>query len=203
MTDTATDTATADQPFRRVVFAFGGAAGVIAVGANRGFSPSTFGVIAGFLGLGAGASWAAWRLRRQAWTGPIGANEKQSRNLVLAAGTIGGVFGLLLAIGGIEADDMTYMFGDGPISPALGALFLAVWFIAVPVISWLWWRVIDEHEARSYSFGGMAALNVYYFVTPGWWIGWKAGFVPEPQHMAIYLVVTAVWLVGWMWRRYR
>lgn len=209
MFDLASDT----HPLRRLaaffitstlaIFAAGAAVGVFAVGLNRGFPLSNAALIAGFLALAVIASWLSWRLKRADLSGPMAANEKVSRNLVLASGTIGGLLGLMIAIGGIQKDDPLYLFGNGPLEPALGGIFLAVWLVIVPVISFLWWRVINEHEARSYSFGGMAALNVYYFVTLGWWIGWRSGFVPEPQHMAIYLVVTGVWIVGWMWRRYR
>ena len=63
--------------------------------------------------------------------------------------------------------------------------------------------MVDEHEERSYQFGGLAALYLYGFATPAWWLAARGGLVPAPDAMVIFLGVMFVWCVGWFWRRYR
>lgn len=143
------------------------------------------------------------RLQRITDGGVVGTREKRARSMFSTSLVIGGGLGLLLAAGSIQIDDPLYLYSDKPIPAAIAALALAVWLVLVPLVSWRWWRNIDEHEVRAYSFGGMTALYAYFFITPAWWVAFRGGFVPEPQHMAIFLAVSVLWSIAWMWRRHR
>ncbi len=45
--------------------------------------------------------------------------------------------------------------------PLWFAILMAVmWGIAIPIISWRWHRVVDEHESRAYRDGALAAFYV-------------------------------------------
>lgn len=198
------------SPFRRIlatagaslvaIFATGVATGALVATIEKGATSGRLAFLGGALLVAAMFAYVAWKLYRAQADGPASPREKRSRNLFWACGALGGVLGLMLAIGEPET---AAMFGDAPLSPAVAAAMLVAWLVGLPLLTWHWMRTVDEHEAEAYTFGGMAALYAYAFLTPAWWVAWRAGFVPEPQHMAIFLLTMAVWGAGHLWRRYR
>lgn len=182
------------------IFATGIATGASVAAYESGLTATRAAIIAGAFAITGLSAWAGWRFSRA--SGPLSPRTRKARNLVWACGGVGAVLGLLLAF---SEDGMpkASLFSDEAISPTIAVLMLAVWFIALPLITWRWKATVDEHELGAYTFGGMAALYAYTFLTPGWWIAWRAGFVPEPQHMMIFLLTMCVWGGGQLWRKYR
>jgi hypothetical protein len=131
---------------------------------------------------------------------PVGPRTRRARHWM----TFAFFLSLLLGAGLLFGSDRTHVgpLGDGPIDRTVAAALIAVWVVYF-LVSWLWWRNVDEHEAKAYNFGAVVAIHVYFFIVPAWWVAWRAGFVPEPQHMAMVLVTALVWSAGWFWRRYR
>ena len=71
------------------------------------------------------------------------------------------------------------------------------------VLSVRWHRLLDEHERAAYDFGAVAAIYVYFTLSLMWWVLWRAALAPAPDGVAIFAIVTAVWLLGWLIRRFR
>jgi hypothetical protein len=185
------------------------AAGVV-VGAGVALSKNPSGGTSAVLTMAAAATIALGALyallRLKPWPRsdePVSPKTRTANNLVIASGAMGGVIGLVLALSTIDMDDPFALFSNAPLSVAVVAPILAVWLLVVPVISVKWHRNVDEHEAESYKFGGLAALYLYAYLAPAWWLAARAGLAPAADSMVIYLVVIHVWLVGWFWRRYR
>jgi hypothetical protein len=155
----------------------------------------------------AAALLAAWGLLRlKPWAGadePMSPKTRKARTLLFASGALGGVIGAVLALATISMDDPFALYSNSPLPSALVIPILAVWFLVVPVISLQWHRSADEHEKESYQFGALAAIYLYAFIAPAWWLAARAGLMPRADSMVIYLIVLGVWLVGWFWRRYR
>ena len=152
----------------------------------------------------AAAGYGLVRLKPWAGTGePISPKTRKANNLLMLSGAIGAVIGGALAIGTIRMDNPFGVFSNGALSPAIVIPILVVWLVLVPLISLQWHRNVDEHEANAYQFGALAAVYLYAFLAPAWWLAWRGGLVPEPDTMIVYVVVLAVWSVGWFWRRYR
>jgi len=127
----------------------------------------------------------------------------KSRRLITASAGIGAVLGLVLALGGLaQGRQPPSVFSNQPMLPwiALGAI--AVWLIVVPPLTWQWHRSIDEHEARAYRDGTLAGIYAYCAIAPTWWLGWRGGFLPEPQEMITFSVAMLVWGLVWAVRRY-
>jgi hypothetical protein len=161
-------------------------------------------IIAGALLLAIGSAW--WLVRLKPWGNrkePVSPRTRKANNLLLLSGGLGGLIGAALSLGTLRLDDPFALFSNGPMPPAVVIPIIAVWLLIVPVISVQWHRNVDEHEAEAYKFGGIAALYLYAFVTPAWWLAWRAGLVPAPETMIIYLAVIAVMGIGWFWRRNR
>jgi len=153
---------------------------------------------------GGAAGWGLVRLKPWAGSGePVSPATKKANNLLLLSGLIGGVLGAAMSLSMISADDPLALFSNSPMPRAVVIPSLAVWLLIVPVISWLWHRNVDEHEEQSYQFGGLAALYLYAFVTPAWWLAARGGLMPAPDAMIIFVGVMLVWCIAWFWRRHR
>jgi len=125
---------------------------------------------------------------------------RKARSMLYLSMAIGAVLGAAISFGSLGEDPRSVW--SGPVAPGVALFAIAVWIGAVPLLSWRWWRNIDEHEALAYKDGALAGMYAYSFVTPTWWMGWRGGFLPEPQGMATFLVVIAVWGLVWLARRY-
>ena len=183
-----------------ILFLVGLSAGYTAAALYHGV-PSTI----DFVVLGAVAlliiavAWSLWRYMSRPSLEPEAPRVKRARKLYYAMGAIGGVLGILLAVGN---DASLGVFSNGPINPvvaiAAGAIFLTI----VPVATWMWWKSIDEHEASAYRDGSLIAIHAYFFIVPTWWLAARAGFVPPQDPMVVLLIVSTIWGAAWFGRRY-
>jgi hypothetical protein len=180
------------------------AAGVV-VGAS---STGTFGTgfyVALVLAL-AVLALAAWLIRRilPAYALPRSPRMRGARLTLYASGVVGiliGVLAIVLQPGRPQAF-AEILTGPAPISPALAILFLAG-FAASLALSVRWHMLLDEHERAAYDFGAVSALYVYFGLSAGWWVLWRADLTTAPDGLIIFATVTATWMVGWLYRRFR
>jgi hypothetical protein len=171
-------------------------------------SPENWGAavlaMAGAVLIGAAATLGLLKLKPWAGSGePISPGTRKANNLLLLSGFIGGVLGAVLSLSMISLDDPLALFSNSPMPRAVVIPSIAVWLLIVPLISWQWHLSVDEHEEQSYQFGGLAALYLYSFLTPAWWLAARGGLLPAPDAMIIFMGVMLVWGIGWFWRRYR
>jgi hypothetical protein len=114
-------------------------------------------------------------------------------------GLIGGVLGLLLAIG---TDGDLAVYSNGPINPLVALVAAVIFLVIVPIATWVWWKSIDEHEANAYRDGSMIAVHAYFFIVPAWWLAARTGYVPAQDPMVVLLIVSVIWGAVWFIRRY-
>jgi len=161
-------------------------------------------VIAGAIVVILPSLWAMLRLKPQVHPGePVSPRTRKANQLLVVAMVLGGALGAALAIGTLSLEHPFALFSNSPISPTVVIPALVVFLVGVPVLSWMWHRSVDEHEAAAYGFGGLAGLYLYTLLAPSWWLAWRGGLVPAPDTMIVYAIVMAVWGVSWFWRRYR
>lgn len=170
-------------------------------GMERGFNPLIWLLVSLAAITAAASAFAFFRMLRTGRAEPEAESIRRSRNWIWASFALGALLGLALSAG-IMGDD-TAVFSNAPLPPALAIATMAWLSVVVPFISWRWYRNVDEHERQSYNFGALAALYFYTCLTPGWWLGWRGGFLPEPAHMLVFLATMFIWCAGWFWRRYR
>lgn len=147
-------------------------------------------VLSALLLTGLAVGYAMWRF----W--PRGSGEleaprvKSARNILIASMVISVPAGFILALsdGGTNG-----VFSNAQITPAIAVSLIALWLIPVPILTWMWWRRVDEHEANAYRDGGLAAVHAYIFLAPAWWIASRAGWVPAQDPMIVFLAVCLVW----------
>lgn len=191
-----------------LLFAAGIVTGVVAGTLERGaIKPVAIAFLVGALIAIAGCAWLLRRalpaiLGKASYAG-ASPRVVRSRKLITLSAAIGGVLGLMLALGSLaQGQEPPSVFSNEPMLPWMALAAIAVWLIVVPPLTWRWHQSIDEHEARAYRDGTLAGIYAYCAIAPTWWFGWRGGFLPEPQEMITFSIVMVVWGLVWAVRRY-
>ena len=149
---------------------------------------------------------AVWLIRSilPAYALPRSPRMRQGRMLLYVAGLLGAILGALMvaAQGGEPTAPLAILRGEAPLPQAVALLLVAGVVISL-VISVRWHRLLDEHERAAYDFGAVIALYAYFAISTLWWLLWRAALLPAPDGVAIFALVTAVWMIGWLVRRFR
>ena len=87
--------------------------------------------------------------------------------------------------------------------PALGIGLVVAYLVAAVGGGLLYSRHIDEFERLSQYKAVAFGAGAYILVYPVWLLLWKSGFVPEPLHFVIYLLVLATVLAASLFYRVR
>ena len=148
-------------------------------------------------GLVAYGMWRSWP--RGLEDEPVAPRVRSARMILWACVALSIPIGIILRTtdGGAVS-----LLSNTPVSPGLAIVVIGLWAVAGPVLTWLWWQRVDEHEADAYRDGALIAAHVYMFVTPAWWIATRAGWLPPQEPMATLLMVSLVWMLAWFVRRY-
>lgn len=157
------------------------------------------GMLGGMVLLAALVGYGVWRFWPSAASEPVAPRVRSARLLLASAIVLGVPLGVLLAA---NDEGTGTILSNAPISPGIAALAIVLWAIAGPLISWLWWQKIDEHEAGAYREGALVAAHAYIFIVPVWWMATRAGWLPPQDPMLVMLGVTFIWSVIWFVRRY-
>lgn len=146
----------------------------------------------------AGIALAMWKF----WPGPsdepVAPSTKKSNRIIWIMIALSLVLGIFLGL----TDTTQSFLTNKPIEPMVALVALVGWVIVVPVLTWLWWRSVDEHEASAYTDGALISAHIYPIATPAWWFAWRAGWMPEQDPMVMFLLIAITWSVIWLYRRY-
>lgn len=156
-------------------------------------------IIAGMVLLAALVAFGVWRFWPGSVEEPVAPRVRDARRLFAIAIALGMPLGFLL---GVTDEGTGTLLSNAPVSPGIAALAIVLWLIVGPVITWLWWQKIDEHEAGAYREGALVAAHAYLFITPIWWMASRAGWLPPQEPMLVLLAVTLIWSGVWFVRRY-
>lgn len=143
---------------------------------------------------------AGWKLWPHEAGEPIAQSTRKSMRLLYIALAIGFALGIFFALSGDMAG--TSLFSNEPVAPAIAAVGLAVWLIAIPWLTWLWWRSVDEHEAAGYSQGALLSAHVYVILVPAWWLATRAGWLPPQDPMIVLAIIMTLWSGIWIYKRF-
>lgn len=131
---------------------------------------------------------------------PIGPSVKRSRDLMYAMIGLSLLAGMAFAVA--EGPDEYTLFSNGPIGSTTAIVALIGWLIIFPIITFLWWQSINEHEASSYRDSSMFAAHAYLFIAPAWWMASRAGWVPDQDPMIVLIIITIIWCAAWIYRKF-
>lgn len=138
---------------------------------------------------------------------PKSASEKANHRLLAWSGVLGGAIGFAMAMSvlsarpekGNVAEAMIY----GPLPAWLAVIMALLWGVVLPVISWRWHQVVDEHEREAYRDGAVAGFYVMGVGAPVWWLLARADLLPPIDVATLYAAFLTVTGAVWAWRKYR
>ncbi len=135
------------------------------------------------------------------------ASERANHRLLAVSGLLGGVVATVLAFAALgdhrRGEDLADAMLTGPLPVWLAVILVLLWGVVLPIISWRWERVVDEHEREAYREGAVAGFYTISIGGPVWWILERAGLVRPVDWMALYVMVVIASGVVWLWRKYR
>lgn len=184
------------------VFAIGFGTGALVTALEDGFAPANTALVAGSALVAIGAGWSGWRIHASHAAEPVAASVRASRKTLLIGSLMGLVTGLAFAVS-TDLYGSEGLFSNTAIPAMVAAITILAWVFGGSLLTVKWLASIDEHEKMANNAGAVSALYTYLLIEPSWWLGWRGGFLPEPQPMMTFLAVIVVYSAVWFWRRSR
>ena len=134
-----------------------------------------------------------------------GGRQRANHRLLALSGLLGGAIGLgiaLVATRGVP-DGTRPDLMSAPLPLWFAVVLAFAWGVVLPVISWRWHRVVDEHEREAYRDGAVAGFYAVEIGAPIWGTFWRAGMLPPVDATALFAAMIAVTGIVWLWRKYR
>jgi MFS family permease len=99
-------------------------------------------------------------------------------------------------------DDPLGIFSNRPVSLGFAVFAITSWLLAM-AIGLRRYLSADEHERQANDFGKLVAFRLFFTVTPAWWVATRAGLLPQPNAMVLWLLTLLVAATTSFWRRWR
>jgi MFS family permease len=96
-------------------------------------------------------------------------------------------------------EDPFGMFTNRPVLPGIATFAITIWVLAMGIGFWRYLGA-DEHERTANDFGKVVAFRLFYTATPAWWVASRAGLLPQPNAMFLWVVTLWVLLIASFWR---
>jgi MFS family permease len=119
--------------------------------------------------------------------------------IIAAMGAVGGIGGGI--VGARESDQLFDLAHPWP--PMLCLALAASFLLAVAVGNLILRRQIDEVERMAKLRATHAGAMLFLVGYPVWFLLWKGGFVPEPQHVAMFAIVLVASVLASLFYRFR
>lgn len=105
---------------------------------------------------------------------------------VATGAVVGGVFGKAETLSPVAAIAVVAAFG-------------------ISLITWQIWFLLrtDEHDRYAHLWSGTWAWLSIAVMAPSWWLLNKAGVLPAPDALQIFLASAVVGVAAWTWMRFR
>ena len=146
------------------------------------------------------------QIRRAGAFEPLSDGERLERSrrrrkllIIGALAMVGGIGGGI--VGGREADHLFDLAHPWP--PTLCLALAAIFLIAVGIGKFALRGQIDEVEKLAKLKATHVGAALFLIGYPIWFLLWKGGFVPEPQHVVIYAVLLVVMLLASLFYKFR
>lgn len=134
---------------------------------------------------GIGVAAARARRRKLVWT----------LAALMGAGAVVGFFSALL-----EVEGGGFLEGIPP-AWAIAASIITV--LAMTIGSWRYNMAMDELERRDGMWSSAVALNLFFVGYAVWYLWWKGGLAPEPDHEVIAVATFASAMLAYLYKKLR
>lgn len=149
----------------------------------------------------AGLAYFLWRWLPDFTMGePNTKRGNRLRLLVLGVGLAGVAvtFPLLYASG---SSDVWVLYSNSTLPTVPAMIAVAIWALSMPVLILFGRRNADEHALASGDFGMALGFIFFVYTTPIWWMSWRAGLLPEPDAMILFVGALVVSTAANLWKR--
>ncbi|MEZ5682494.1 MAG: hypothetical protein R3E14_14490 [Erythrobacter sp.] len=182
-----------------VVFGFAVATGGAVVLFEKGELTAR---VLGALGLGlalfSAGAFSLFRLNPLSFLNePVSESVRKTRRSVAWSMLLGAALGIALVV----SDSDLNAFSNGPIDRNVAIAVSLAYVVFTPIFALYWHRNADEYERAAYADGALVAIYAYSLITPGWWMLTRAGLVPPQDPMIVFLIVIAIWGIGWLMKK--
>lgn len=126
---------------------------------------------------------------------------RKMRRVLVALVLLGILISAPLIISDTASEEDITLFGNGPVPAMAAAAMIALWGLILPVMIVVTRRSSDEVARAAGEFGSMVGFQLFGWATPIWWIGWRGGFLPQPDVMIIFVATLLVATVATHWKR--
>jgi hypothetical protein len=189
-----------------VVFSAGGVAGFLGAHAQAGGGAMSVGgtlalAMIALLGIACLTLLirAAWRWSQT--NQPPSPRQQRLRLVLIGCIVAGVIIGMVMTGADLSGDNDGNLF-NSPLPVWLAVLMMLLWGVAMPLLTWVWHRSIDEHEAEAYRDGAVLAGYALLFGAPLWWMLEALGFAPPPDPILLLGGFSVVWTGVWLVRKY-
>jgi hypothetical protein len=162
-------------------------------------------LMAGNLLAACGAIWGFLRLKPWAalkTSGEPVSPTTRKTNKLLGLAILVGMLGMLALVLGTGSKDNPFgLFSNSTIAPGIAIFAISCWLLSMVINKWYWYFSADEHERKSDDVGNLAGWALFITVTPAWWVASRAGLLPQPDAMVLWVVGVGVSAIGYFWRR--
>lgn len=131
----------------------------------------------------------------------IAAARARSRRLTIIFGglmAVGGLMGFLSAF--FEVDGGGFLEGI-PAAWAIAASLILL--IALSYGGWRYNLATDELDRRDNQWASAVALNLYIAFYACWYLWWRGGLLPEPQHESVFVATMIAMLLAYVYKKLR
>ncbi len=162
-------------------------------------------VFASNLVIGVGAIWSVWWLKPwkelKGSREPLSPSTRKAKNLLGLAALVCAVAPLALVVGTFTKTHPFAFFSNSPVPVWIAIFAIGSWLLGQAINKWWWYFSADEHERKADDLGNLAGWALFMVVTPAWWVAARAGLLPQPNAMLLWIAAIAVSATGYFWRR--
>ncbi|MGB3165346.1 MAG: hypothetical protein WBA68_01060 [Alteraurantiacibacter sp.] len=150
----------------------------------------------------AGLAYPLWRWRPDFTLGePMTPRGKRMRWFLVGLVVFGAIVAMPLILADGPDGERLSLFSNGPVPQWAAAAMLVLWLVFMPALALYGRRQSDDFAKAVGEFSSMVGFQFFATVTPAWWMGWRGGFLPEPQVMVIFVATLVVVNVATVWKR--
>jgi xanthosine utilization system XapX-like protein len=143
--------------------------------------------------------WKEWKESGE----PLSPSTQKARNLLALSGMVCGAGSVALYFGAFSKDRPSAFFSNSPVPLRIAIFAIASWLLGQAINKWWWYFSADEHQRKADDVCNLVSWALFFTVTPAWWVAARAGLLPQPNAMLLWVVAVGAGAIGYFWRRSR
>jgi hypothetical protein len=144
--------------------------------------------------------WNVWKLSVE----PVSPTTRRTNKLYWMMELLASLAVLALIYGSTGNGDpfgaFSGAFSNRPVAPGVAIFAATCWVLAMGV-GFRRYLSADEHQRKVNDFAKVIGFRVFYTAAPAWWIASRAGLLPQPDVMVLWVATWAVNATGQIWRK--